>query len=66
MLVQHGSARENAEISDLWASEKRVGFAITLGYYGSPRTTADGLMNRSLSRQKPVTQSCVTGSDLGF
>ena len=30
----------------------------------SPRGTADGLMNRSLSRQKPVTQSCVTGFDL--
>jgi hypothetical protein len=30
----------------------------------SPRSTADGLMNRSLSRGKPVTQSSVTGSDL--
>jgi integrase len=31
----------------------------------SPRGTADGLMNRSLSREKPVTQSCVTGFELG-
>jgi hypothetical protein len=30
----------------------------------SPRTTADGLMNRSLSRRKPVTQSSVTVSEL--
>jgi hypothetical protein len=30
----------------------------------SPRTTADGLMNRSLSRQKPVTQSSITGFKL--
>jgi len=32
----------------------------------SPRRTADGLMNRSLFAQKPVTQSRVTGFDLGF
>jgi len=30
----------------------------------SPQDTADGLMNRSLSAQKPVTQSSVTGSEL--
>ncbi len=30
----------------------------------SPRDTADGLLNRSLWTQKPVTQSSVTGSDL--
>jgi hypothetical protein len=30
----------------------------------SPRDTADGPCNRSLSREKPVTQSCVTGFDL--
>ena len=30
----------------------------------SPRDTADGPRNRSLSRQKPVTQSSVTGFDL--
>ena len=30
----------------------------------SPRHTADGLCNRSLSRQKPVTQGRVTGSDM--
>ena len=30
----------------------------------SPRGTADGLMNRSLCAQKPVTQSCVTGFEL--
>ena len=30
----------------------------------SPQDTADGLMNRSLSREKPVTQSSVTGFDL--
>ncbi len=30
----------------------------------SPQDTADDLMNRSLSRGKPVTQSSVTGSDL--
>jgi hypothetical protein len=29
-----------------------------------PATKASGLMNRSLSREKPVTQSSVTGSDL--
>jgi len=27
----------------------------------SPQDTADGLMNRSLSAQEPVTQSSVTG-----
>jgi hypothetical protein len=32
----------------------------------SPRNTADGPRNRSLSRQKPVTQFNVTGSDLGL
>ena len=31
----------------------------------SPRDTADGLMNRSLCTQKPVTQFRVTGSELG-
>jgi hypothetical protein len=30
----------------------------------SPQDTADGPRNRSLSRQKPLTQSSVTGSDL--
>ena len=29
-----------------------------------PQTTADGLLNRSLCTQKPVTQSSVTGSEL--
>jgi hypothetical protein len=29
-----------------------------------PTTKADGLRNRSLSREKPVTQSSVTGSGL--
>jgi len=32
----------------------------------SPRDTADGPRNRSLSRQKPVAQFSVTGSDLGL
>ena len=31
-----------------------------------PTTKADGLRNRSLSRQKPVTQDRVTDFDLGF
>ncbi len=31
--------------------------------YG-PQSTADGLRNRSLSRQKAVTQDRITGSDL--